>query len=260
MDAMESGDEDALANLPENLFKIGTAEIKNWYPVIVGDERRRPQYHQVDYVPCYRSEAGTGNAMCFAYWDRSPAEAGSRSTQIMDDTVARLARLDACAVSDALDKLGSSPGAGHRASIAHDRPPHLRPCHHREARTRRWPAGGIASPGTTAIEAAQPGDVIVARAAHRHRRGRAGAATCHSAASCAVSPASSSTVPHATWTRRAATTSRSSRATITARTARGRIVETGTNVPITVGDVHGLARRLRGRRRQRRRLRPGGRH
>ena len=22
----------------------------------------------VDYVPCYRSEAGTGNAMCFAYW------------------------------------------------------------------------------------------------------------------------------------------------------------------------------------------------
>jgi 3-O-methylgallate 3,4-dioxygenase len=22
----------------------------------------------VDYVPCYRSEAGTGNAMGFAYW------------------------------------------------------------------------------------------------------------------------------------------------------------------------------------------------
>ena len=22
----------------------------------------------VDYVPCYRSEAGTGNAMAFAYW------------------------------------------------------------------------------------------------------------------------------------------------------------------------------------------------
>ena len=28
------------------------------------------RYHQVDYVPCYRSEAGTGNAMCFAYWSR----------------------------------------------------------------------------------------------------------------------------------------------------------------------------------------------
>jgi len=23
----------------------------------------------LDYVPCYRSEAGTGNAMCFAYWE-----------------------------------------------------------------------------------------------------------------------------------------------------------------------------------------------
>jgi len=27
------------------------------------------KYHQVDYVPCYRSEAGTGNAMAFVYWD-----------------------------------------------------------------------------------------------------------------------------------------------------------------------------------------------
>ena len=27
------------------------------------------RYHQVDYVPCYRSEAGTGNAMAFVYWD-----------------------------------------------------------------------------------------------------------------------------------------------------------------------------------------------
>ena len=23
----------------------------------------------LDYVPCYRSEAGTGNAMGFAYWE-----------------------------------------------------------------------------------------------------------------------------------------------------------------------------------------------
>jgi hypothetical protein len=26
------------------------------------------KYQQVDYVPCYRSEAGTGNGMLFAYW------------------------------------------------------------------------------------------------------------------------------------------------------------------------------------------------
>jgi hypothetical protein len=67
--AMKKGDEDALAKLPENNFKVGTAEIKNWYPVIAAMNAAGLKYHQVDYVPCYRSEAGTGNAMCFAYWE-----------------------------------------------------------------------------------------------------------------------------------------------------------------------------------------------
>ena len=66
--AMKSGDEAALAALPESYFKVGTAEIKNWYPVIAAMNAAGLKYHQVDYVPCYRSEAGTGNAMCFAYW------------------------------------------------------------------------------------------------------------------------------------------------------------------------------------------------
>jgi hypothetical protein len=65
---MKSGNEDALAGLPESYFKVGTAEIKNWYPVIAAMNAAGLKYHQIDYVPCYRSEAGTGNAMCFAYW------------------------------------------------------------------------------------------------------------------------------------------------------------------------------------------------
>jgi hypothetical protein len=69
MAAMKKGDEKALAALPENVFKVGTAEIKNWYPVIAAMNAAGLKYHQVDYVPCYRSEAGTGNAMCFAYWE-----------------------------------------------------------------------------------------------------------------------------------------------------------------------------------------------
>ena len=69
MTAMRTGDEDALAKVPENLFKVGTAEIKNWYPVAAAVNLAGRRYHQVDYVPCYRSEAGTGNAMCFAYWE-----------------------------------------------------------------------------------------------------------------------------------------------------------------------------------------------
>jgi hypothetical protein len=67
--AMEKADEDALARLPENFFKVGTAENKNWYPVIAAMNAEGRRYHQVDYVPCYRSEAGTGNAMGFVYWD-----------------------------------------------------------------------------------------------------------------------------------------------------------------------------------------------
>ena len=66
--AMKTGDEDALAKLPETYFKVGTAEIKNWFPVISAMNAAGLKYHQVDYVPCYRSEPGTGNAMCFAYW------------------------------------------------------------------------------------------------------------------------------------------------------------------------------------------------
>jgi len=69
MAAMKNGDETALAALPENVFKVGTAEIKNWYPVIAAMNAAGRTFHQVDYVPCYRSEAGTGNAMCFAYWE-----------------------------------------------------------------------------------------------------------------------------------------------------------------------------------------------
>jgi hypothetical protein len=66
--AMKNGDESALAALPEHYFKVGTAEIKNWIPVIAAMNASGLKYNQVDYVPCYRSEAGTGNAMCFAYW------------------------------------------------------------------------------------------------------------------------------------------------------------------------------------------------
>jgi hypothetical protein len=42
---------------------------KNWLPVVAAMNAEQRQFHQVDYVPCYRSEAGTGNAMGFVYWD-----------------------------------------------------------------------------------------------------------------------------------------------------------------------------------------------
>jgi hypothetical protein len=66
--AIQAGDEGALAAIPENIFKVGTAETKNWYPVISAMNAEGRKYHSVDYVPCYRSEAGTGSGMAFGYW------------------------------------------------------------------------------------------------------------------------------------------------------------------------------------------------
>ena len=67
--AMERGAEDALAALSEDLFQSGTAEIKNWLPVAAAMNALGRRFRLVDFVPCYRSEAGTGNAMGFAYWE-----------------------------------------------------------------------------------------------------------------------------------------------------------------------------------------------
>jgi hypothetical protein len=68
LDALQTGDADKLISIPENLYQSGSSEIKNWIPLsaIMGDLDL--DMTLVDYVPCYRSEAGTGNAMGFAYW------------------------------------------------------------------------------------------------------------------------------------------------------------------------------------------------
>jgi 3-O-methylgallate 3,4-dioxygenase len=68
LDAIRAGDAGRLEALTESAFQSGTSEAKNWIPVIgaMADLGARPTV--VDYVPCYRSPAGTGNAMGFVYW------------------------------------------------------------------------------------------------------------------------------------------------------------------------------------------------
>ena len=65
--AMKGGDERASASIPSHYFRSGTSETKNW---ITGARRAHhtelEDERLIDYVPCYRSEAGTGNAMAFA--------------------------------------------------------------------------------------------------------------------------------------------------------------------------------------------------
>ena len=69
LDAMRAGDEALLAAVPENLFLGNTAEMKNWYPVAAAMNDLGLKMNLIDYVPCYRTEAGTGNAMGFACWE-----------------------------------------------------------------------------------------------------------------------------------------------------------------------------------------------
>lgn len=68
LDAMARRDEEAIASLPrERMMQLGTTEMLNWLAVTgaMTDEKMT----LVDYVPCYRTPAGTGCAMAFAYWE-----------------------------------------------------------------------------------------------------------------------------------------------------------------------------------------------
>jgi regulator of RNase E activity RraA len=152
-----------------------------------------------------------------------------------DEVIKRLAALDSCAVSDALDKLGLSGVASGIQRQATDRricgrvvTAKLEPDDGRPAASRHL--------GTTAIERAQAGDVIIMEqrtgidaaawggnlSLAAQLRGLAGtivegpARDIDEAHGYGYPVFSRSRTPH---------------------TARGRIVETGTNVPVVVGDV-----------------------
>lgn len=68
LEAMQSNDAATLSSLPENLFQAGTSEIKNWIVAAGIMAEAGLKMDLIDYVPCYRSEAGTGSAMGFAQW------------------------------------------------------------------------------------------------------------------------------------------------------------------------------------------------
>lgn len=69
LDAMRSGRAEELAKVDESMFQSGTSEIKNWIVTAGIMAEAGLKMRLVDYVPCYRSEAGTGSAMGFAVWD-----------------------------------------------------------------------------------------------------------------------------------------------------------------------------------------------
>jgi len=75
LQAITSGNVGGITQFPEFTFQSGTSEIKNWIPVVAAMSKLGVPATIVDYVPCYRSLAGTGNAMGFVYWRREGGNA-----------------------------------------------------------------------------------------------------------------------------------------------------------------------------------------
>jgi Catalytic LigB subunit of aromatic ring-opening dioxygenase len=64
--AMAGHDGDAVAAIPKKFFRAGNSECLNW--LVVGGAMHDARMDVLDYIPAYRSPAGTGTAMTFARW------------------------------------------------------------------------------------------------------------------------------------------------------------------------------------------------
>ncbi len=66
LELLAKKDVDGIALLPADKLDSGSSEIRNW--LAAGGALEHLDMQLVDYVPCYRSEAGTGVGMAFAVW------------------------------------------------------------------------------------------------------------------------------------------------------------------------------------------------
>ena len=66
LDAFATGDTAALADEPGAQFSSGTSEILNW--ITAGSALRDFSFELIDYLPAYRSLAGTGCGFAFGVW------------------------------------------------------------------------------------------------------------------------------------------------------------------------------------------------
>lgn len=68
MQALIDKDREFMVSLKDDELRTGTSELRNWV-VVGGATAAEPLTARViDYLPCYRSEAGTGCAMAFMAW------------------------------------------------------------------------------------------------------------------------------------------------------------------------------------------------
>lgn len=66
LDCLALRDFDRLSAIPRSTFRSGTSEILNWIAAVAA--LRDLPMELIDYIPAYRSEAGTGCGFAFAVW------------------------------------------------------------------------------------------------------------------------------------------------------------------------------------------------
>jgi 3-O-methylgallate 3,4-dioxygenase len=66
--ALEQKDAAALQSLPRHRLYSATSESMNWVTVGGAMEETPFNFELVDYIPVYRTEAGTGGGWCFGRW------------------------------------------------------------------------------------------------------------------------------------------------------------------------------------------------
>lgn len=69
LSAIKAQDTETIFAVPENIFRSGTSETKNWITLAGILSESGLEMNLIDYVPAYRSEAGTGCGMAFASWE-----------------------------------------------------------------------------------------------------------------------------------------------------------------------------------------------
>jgi hypothetical protein len=68
IEGLKTNDVSLLTDYPDVRFRGGTSEIKNWIALAGAMAGNHLRMDLIDYIPCYRTEAGNGCAMGFAEW------------------------------------------------------------------------------------------------------------------------------------------------------------------------------------------------
>jgi len=66
LNALRSGSGSQLCEIPEKLLQAGSSEIRNW--ILVAGVFRHSPLRWAEYIPVYRTAAGTGVGLGFALW------------------------------------------------------------------------------------------------------------------------------------------------------------------------------------------------